>query len=303
MKMTRENRKVHAGNLADLGFSPKEIAAAEAMESACLYDIEPSDDLVERTIRRCAEALRPEIEVSDEVPRIPLPSRISEAYAAAIRELSPSLLELPEWNEFSKLQDLQQACLATIHFAHARRNRPIVMLDNHNIFDPAWWSIDTGFRGIRNACQIANKAAVDSGVPRSAVVATLRPRVEDYLESDIEAIDSLLHTCTSDLWWIPYRSAGKYQNLDCIVLGEERMLILDCKRSSAAEALQSFRESRDLKDTIHFRNQLEGIVHKGTQILIEGQLTKEAAWQVRFEAGIRGLLDRVIADESLVTCR
>lgn len=303
MEATRQERKVHAEKLRELGFSPKEVEAAEAMERAGLYDMEPSEDLVERTIRRCAATLRPEEASSDDVPLIPMPARILEEYASALKELSPALLELPEWDEFSRLQELQQACLATVHFAHARRNRPVVMLDNHNLFEPSWWDVDTGFRGIRSACQIANKAAVDNGVPPSAVAVVLRPNVEDYSPSDLEAIDSLVHSCNSDLWWIPYRNAGKFKGLNCIVLGEERALVLDAKQYSPSKALKSFHESRDLHDTVSMRGQVEDFAHTGTQILIEGQLTKEAAQQIAGGPGIKRLLDKVISEGLSVACR
>ena len=303
VKIVGRGRKVYPQKLAELGFSPKEIAAAEAMERAGLYDMEPSGDLVERTIRRCAAVLRPEKATADVVPQIPVPSRLLEGYAAAIKELSPALLKLPEWDEFSRLQDLQQACLATIHFAHIRRNRPVVMLDNHNLIDPAWWSGDTGFRAIRGACQIASKAAVESGVSPSAVVAVLRRRVEDYSDSDLAAIDDLLHSCTADLWWIPYANAGAYKELDCIVLGEERILVLNAKPYSPLQALESFRESRVLDDATCLRGQLEDIAQKGTRILVNGQLTTEAARQIALESGVKRLLSKVISGRSAVAYR
>jgi len=303
MEAIGQERKVHSEKLLELGFSPKEVAAAEAMERAGLYDMEPSEDLVERTIRRCAATLRPEEATSDDVPLIQMPVRILEEYASALKELSPALLELPEWNEFARLQELQQACLATVHFAHARRDRPVVMLDNHNLFEPSWWDVDTGFRGIRSACQIANKAAVDNGVPPSTVAVVLRPNVEDYSPSDLQAIDSLVRSCNSNLWWIPYKNAGKFKGLNCIILGEERTLVLDAKQYSPSKALKSFHESRDLHDTVCLRGQLEDFAHTGTQILIEGNLTKEAEQQIALKPGIRGLLFKVISEECPVAYR
>ena len=303
-EMKPVGRKVYPEKLAELGFSPKEIAAAVAMEKAGLYDMEPSEDLVERTIQRCAAVLRPQEALADDVPVIRKPSRVLEAYAAAIRDLSPALLKLPEWDEVSRLQDLQQACLATIHFAQTRRDRPLVMLDNHNLIEPAWWSGDTGFRAIRNACQIANKAAIESGVPPSAVMVVLRPRVQDYSNSDFEAINDVLHNCTADLWWIPYDNAGKYQGLDCIVLGEERSLLLQAKAHSPVQALHAFRDSRDQQNASSLRGQLEDVARKGTQILVEGRLTAEAARQLALGSGVRRLMSRVIAEGSEVAaCR
>ena len=199
---TTKRRNVHAERLAELGFSETDIRAAQRIENAGLYDIEPSEDLVERTIARCAAVLSSQKSTVDDVPILSMPNRTLEECAIAVGEVYTSLLRQPAWNECSRLQDFQQACLSTIQFAHVRRESPMVVLDNHNLFNPVWWSEDTGFRAIRGACQIATRVAVESGVSPSIVVAVLRPSVDDYSSSDLEAIQSLLQSCTADLWWI-----------------------------------------------------------------------------------------------------
>jgi hypothetical protein len=147
-----QGRKVNGEKLKSLGFSTKEIEAAERMEKAGLFEMEPSPDLIDRTIARCAAVLSQKEVVTDDVPILTAPLRVAEGYFAAIKELSPTVLKTAEWGEIARFQELNQACLATTHFVHERRDRPFVMLDNHNLVEPSWWSNDTGFRAFRNAC-------------------------------------------------------------------------------------------------------------------------------------------------------
>jgi hypothetical protein len=293
----KQGRRVNSEKLARFGFSAKEIEAAENMEKAGLFEMEPSPDLVDRTVERCAAVLNHNEVVTDDVPVLSAPLRLAEGYFAALKELSPALLKSGEWETISRLQELQQACLATAHFAHSRRVRPFVMLDNHNLVEPSWWSCDTGFRAFRNACQIANKVAVESGVPPAACVVVLRPRIDDYSSFDLEAIEELLRTGTGDVWWIPYQQAGRYQTLDLIVLGEERTWELTEKAKSPVEALDAFRELINQSEANRLRNQLNDIARIGTPILVAGHLTKSAASQLQKSDGIRKLMDNVIGEE------
>ena len=50
-------RHVYPEKLRELGFSEKEIAAAQDMEAEGLFDMEPSDDLVERALQKCIPLL------------------------------------------------------------------------------------------------------------------------------------------------------------------------------------------------------------------------------------------------------
>ena len=51
-------RRVYREKLLALGFTDEEISAAEAMEKDGLYDMEPSEDLVERIMQRLEGRLK-----------------------------------------------------------------------------------------------------------------------------------------------------------------------------------------------------------------------------------------------------
>jgi len=293
----KQGHRVNSEKLARFGFSNKEIEAAENMEKAGLFEMKPSPDLVDRTIARCAAVLNQKDVVVDDVPALPAPLRLAEGYFAAVKELSPTLLKSKEWDALSRLQELQQSCLATAHFVHSRRDRPFVMLDNHNLVEPSWWSSDTGFRAFRNACRIASKVAIESGVPPAACVVVLRPRIDDYSSVDLEAIEDLLRTSLGDVWWLPYQQAGRYQTLDLIVLGEERTWELKEKARSPAEALDAFRELINQGEAKRLRHQLHDVAQTGTHILRAGHLTANAAAQLKRTDGVRRLMDNVMGEE------
>lgn len=292
----KQGRKVNREKLKSLGFSTKEIEAAERMEKAGLFEMEPSPDLIDRTIARCAAVLNQKEVVTDDVPVLTAPLRGAEAYFAAVRELSPSVLKTAEWDAVSRFQELNQACLATANFVHERKDRPFVMLDNHNLVEPSWWSQDTGFRAFRNACQIANKVAIECGVLPATCVVVLRPRIEDYSSSDLEAIDELLRTGSSDVWWLPYQQAGRYRAIDLIVLGAERTWELTEKTNSPVEALDAFREVINEGEAKRLRNQLHDVALTGTPILTAGRLTASAA-HLKSSGGVRRLMDQVMGEE------
>src|SRR5215467_13910990 len=173
----KEIRTVNREELARLGFSPKDIDAAENMEKLGLFEMEPSADLVERTIARCIPRLKQDLK-HEMVPAEPEPAiailgrqpcvspvfdpmSLGQGYFAALKGMPSALRTSAEWNELSVFQGLQQACLTTVHFARSRHDRPVLMLDNHNLLEPAWWGHDTGFRAFWNACQIVNKMAAE----------------------------------------------------------------------------------------------------------------------------------------------
>jgi hypothetical protein len=169
------------------------------------------------------------------------------------------------------------------------------MLDNHNLVEPSWWNNDTGFRSFRNACQIASKAALQSGVPPAACLVVLRPRIENYSDSDLIAIEELLRSGTCDMWWVPYEHAGRYKSRDLIVLGEERTWELNEKSKSPVEALDGFRESSNPSEASRVRNQLlQDIARTGIQVLKEGHLTTRAAAELKSQ-GVRRLIGSVIS--------
>ena len=53
----KPKRHVNAEELRELGFSEKDITDAQNMEALGLFDMEPSDDLVDRTLKKCIPLL------------------------------------------------------------------------------------------------------------------------------------------------------------------------------------------------------------------------------------------------------
>ena len=204
MEAKEQKRSVDPQELAQLGFPQQDIDEAVHMEKLGLFKMEPSPDLVQRTIEKCIPLLRePKTAAEQQLASIIDPVSIVEGYCATLQQMSPALRASAEWNEFSALQGLQQACLMTVAFAQSRRERPFLMIDNHNVIEPAWWGHDTGFRAFWNACQIVNRISVEHGVPRAACVAVLRPRLFDYSDDDLATIDDMVRKGWSDVWWLP----------------------------------------------------------------------------------------------------
>lgn len=286
--MKEKRKSIDRDKLERLGFSQNVISSVERMDQLGFFELQPPDDLVDRTIEKCLPFL-PTISTSVEKPPVMM------NYGALINELSVAARASAEWGEFSDVQDWQYACLTTLEFAKATHKRPFIILDNHNVIEPAWWGHDTGFRAFWNASQVVNKIAEKSNLPRSACFVVLRPTLHDYSDNDLDTIKDMVRTGSSDVWWIPFDRAGIYQRRDLIVLGEDRVLELDVKPDSPVAAMRSFREkveqgvARSLRDEITFLETL------GKSIRVEGQLSNEAAESISTRRGIRHLMQSVIS--------
>ena len=67
----KERRSVNRDELSELGFSEEDIAAAVRMEELGLFALEPSDDLLKRTIEKCLPLLPDPKSIADPVPELP----------------------------------------------------------------------------------------------------------------------------------------------------------------------------------------------------------------------------------------
>ena len=95
--------------------------------------------------------------------------------------------------------------------------------------------------------------------------------------------------------------AGQCRDIDRIVFGDERALILETKVQSAVGALESFQDIRDQSNARHLREQVEYVTHKGTQILAAGNPTASAPL-VASLSDVQRLLGSVISERSTVAC-
>lgn len=288
-------RRVNREELRQLGFSEKDIAAAVQMEELGLFALEPPTDLLERTIARCSSLLPDPKSLAESVPDLPR-LEAAESYLDLLRDLSPAVGASEEWSHFSQVQGWQGACFSTLKFARETRERPFIMLDNHNVIKPRWWGSDTGFRSFWMASQVVNKIVAQSGLPRAACFVILRPDPSDYSRNDLETINEMVQKGNSDVWWIPYNRAGSYQGRDLIVLGEERVFELRGKPESPAVAVESFEEQVQQKVARGLRSEIRSLESRGKSIRVEGKLSNEAADNVGSRDGIQHLMRIVISD-------
>ena len=150
------------------------------------------------------------------------------------------------------------------------------------------------FRAVRNACRVVNTIALQSGVAPAAVVMVMRSDVTEYSEKDIVAISELLRTATSDIWMIPYERAGEYKGQDLIVLGEDRVLVLEHKFSSPGEAFSALREMENKSVATQLRGGIEKVATRAVQIRVGGALAPGIAHGIESVESVRALMNRVI---------
>jgi hypothetical protein len=189
---------------------------------------------------------------------------------------------------------LPQACLAAVDFACSRHDRPVIMLNNHNRVDPAWWGHDNGFRAFWNTCQITNRIAVENGGPPNATVVVLRRQPSDYSEDDLAAIRDMIRKGTSDVWWIPFDRAGEYEASNFIVMGAEQTWQLKRKPHSPVEALEGFEETTDRTRANHLRGEMKGFARSARQIRDGGKLVTDLG-KIETLEGIRDFISSVIS--------
>lgn len=306
MTQLNKPRRGHVDELRELGFPETVIQETAHAEERGLFRLEPSPDLVQRTIARCQALLKrvappppqPELEpaIAGFANGLFAYQKAKARLATALDDMSIAMGDHADLTEFSRIARLPVDFLATVNFARAKRQRPLLIVDNHNLFDPSWWDFDSGFMAIRRACRIVNAIARESGVPPVAVVMVLRPDIQGYSDKDIAAIGRVLVSASSDVWMCPYRLAGEYKNQDVIVIGEDRVLTLEAKVSSPGEALGAFQEIEDASIASAARCSIERVTDRCIQVrsnnlligMAQGIESIEGARSLIKEAIIRG---------------
>jgi hypothetical protein len=261
--------------LRDLGFPDEVIQETVRAEKRGLFDMEPSPELVERTVARCRNLLR-RIPLSDETNAAEesLSEPAIKAFAGSVfavqkaeAELFQALKALPmATNARAEMERLPIDWLATATFARQKRLRPLMMVDNHNVINPAWWDFDSGLRAFRLACRVVNTIAQQNGVPPAAVLMVLRPDIDSYTQDDFAAIGRLVGSATSDIWMIPYDKAGEYRDQDVIVLGQERVLRLRGAFANPGDAFDAFRESDNSAIATQLRENIGQSILKAVEL-------------------------------------
>jgi hypothetical protein len=316
MTKTPDLRQDYEAKLRQLGFPEEVLNESAAARDLGLFDMEPASGLVQRTIERCRGLL-----LQDAAPASPgidpkhgsldpLVARVSTSLGALKRanaEVAVTLgtisgvkVACTDSAELFRLERLPVECLATVGFARSSGQPPMMIVDNHNLVEPTWWDVDSGFRAVRSACKVVNTIVQDSGDPPAAVVMVLREDINGYSEQDMTAISNLLCTSLSDIWMIPYEDAGMFKKQDVIVLGEERVLKLEAKAQSAGEAFLAFREMEGTAIANTQRHSIEEITGRAIQIRHRGKLTSIAQGAGSVE-GARALISGVMTQSTGAT--
>jgi hypothetical protein len=285
--------------LRDLGYPEDVIQESVRAETRGLFDMEPSAHLVERTVERCRNLLRqmpPEKTFSTQEKNFDfatdaLAGRVF-AFQKAGADLSQALNAFPIAADarpgIIRMDRLPADCLATATFARKERLRPLMMVDNHNVLNPAWWDFDSGLRAVRAACRVVNTIAQENGAPSSAVLMVLRPDIGTYTQDDFITIGKLVGSSKSDIWMIPYEEAGEYQDQDIIVLGQERVLSLRGDFASPGDAFDAFHQL----DNFSIATKVRGNIEQATRQAVELKSFKS---EMRRWEDARALVENVIA--------
>ena len=287
---TKKKRTVKAEELERLGFPAEDIAAARRMENLGLFHMEPSPDLVERTLQKCIHLLKKHAVEPEDPIMSPVTALLDPV---AVLTAEPALLPALDLMQLLRSQQLPHACLEAAKFARSRGSRPVVMLDNHNLIEPTWWDVDNGFRAFWNACQITNRIVRERGGPPAATVVVLRHDPADYSDDDLAAIRDVVRKGTSDLWWLGYKDAGEYQGCDVIVVGEETSWELKHKPKSPVEALDGFEQITSTTRAIRLCGEVTDLTRSAMQIRVDGKLLPDECMLQTF-SGIRELIGSVI---------
>lgn len=242
------SRAAHMAGLRDLGF-PEYVAqeAVSAHESG-LFSMQPPADLLRRTIDQCEDVLaapavaaRPEaLAAWHDI------SEVLAAYYMAVTDLDGALesLKMGHWPSHASRSFgyLAGECLAAAGFAKETGQRPMMLVDNHNLIDPDWWLSDSWFSEVSDQFAAVNHAARTVLAPPSAVVMVLRPSLDDYDHRALQALAKLLDETSSDVWIMSEGQAGAYGKQDVFVFGDERAMMLAERCSTPSAAFRSFRE-------------------------------------------------------------
>ncbi|HEY7424244.1 MAG TPA: hypothetical protein VH682_08465 [Gemmataceae bacterium] len=293
-----KKKRVHIDKLRELGFSEGLIEEAVERGKLDVLDIEPAPDLLQRTIETCAAQFPHEKTAGEPDPRREVLGEVLVAVRQLMSSLDLSSLPavLPALRAaLTAAEGLSREYYKAIPFVLEKKQRPLLILENHNIIKPRWWWDDSVFQSIRLASQWVNKVAIQAGVARSARVVVVSPDVSSYDQADLEAIFRLLLEATSDVWWLPVTKAGVYADQDIVVIGDREVLKMNQKADSPEEVLAAMRKIDVAQEAASMRRHLEQLLPKAKPIKRYGRFEKAAFPILRHGAqGVKESLRAVI---------
>ena len=295
MSKQKEKWHVHAEELGALGFSRSLIAEAVKSEELRLFEIEPPEDLVEKTVARCAElysgaSTQAEVPFSSAGAFRTAPGSFvgysgNSIDASRLLDLVSTQMDTAHLgavhfkNYCGSLEDPEQAlsvmnlaeifprvCLGSATFAVRSKQRPVLILENHNLIDPSWWHTDVALRSMRVACNVVNSIVVPQGAPSIGVVVVLRPKITDYSGEDIRVLSDLVQASSFDIWWLPHRLSGSYVDRDVTIVGDENVFSLAQRAKTPWAAACGVHRERNVFLAEQHRAAIEGLTIHATPI-------------------------------------
>jgi hypothetical protein len=288
--MTEKPGRVDAERLRKLGFGEDLINEAVARADRGLLGIEPPPALLNRLLER-ARRLTPK--KAEERSADPAWKRLPAwIYATADPATETALART--YAHCVSMGTMPARYAESLKYAVQQHERPLVILENHNVIDPAWWREDRVFKQIRSACRLVNKTALELGGPRSALVVVLRSAaLSAYPAQEIEQLDQMLQESMSDIYWIAASKAGQYATKDVVVIGDECVFQIKQPVRSPAEALGMMISSETETNAQEQRRSILEVISKAAPIKSEGVLEPSVA-QAIARGGVRAALEMVL---------
>jgi len=284
--MSRAERRIDAAALERLGFAKDLIEEATRREDRGILAFEPPPDLVQRTIDRCAH-LFPQ---GQKEPMEDAWKPFAEALGLG------ALAQEVVFRQCADLvSELSSQYMRSLGYAFSHRDRPLLMLENHNLIQLSWWERDPLFRCMRTATGTVNRTVRQYGVDASALVVVLRPKLTDYSAEDLETIGTLVQEGSSDIYWMRFDAAERYAEQDVVVVGEESLLKIEVKTDSPLKAFGAMKTTEDRMLVRQVRSEVLACIKRATPIKVGGKLYGEFAGTDVSAARVRSALGVVIS--------
>ena len=201
--------QVHSDHLRRLGFNDAVVSEVVRAHQLGLFGEEPPEDLVERTIAACQDLFAS------------MKAKEPAGFSACVPALS-------------RVEQLFQACVTTM-FAD-QGDRLVTLLDNHNVVQPTWWVSDTGFSAMGDMLRKLGEWGRQEGTPSSEMFVVLLPKSSMYSVPDLRAVSETISAAAGDVWLVPYRQAGKFQEREDVLVGDNVCAItLEGRRSNSGQ--------------------------------------------------------------------
>jgi hypothetical protein len=172
--------------------------------------------------------------------------------------------------------DLSNACYQSMTFALSKRERPLLILDNHNVVEPTSWVEDPLFSSMRSAWKGVNTVARSQNVDPSGVLVVLKEDAADYKVEELASLVMLIEEATSDIWFMSFaearRHAAPYLDEDVVVVGDSSVLKIAVKGHAPGTAMGTVRGTDERTVVSRIRGDLLSCTQHAFQVKVKGAL-------------------------------